>query len=97
MGVVAWLWAAIMSATRIYLGYHYPTDVIGGIVLGSCLVVISQRISFPKGISRILDWERSAPGSFYAVGFIASYQAATLFNDIRAIGRLIGQLFQHPI
>jgi hypothetical protein len=67
-------------------------------VLGSCLVVISQILPFPKRISGILDWERCAPGSFYAVGFIASYQAATLFNDIRAVGRLIGQLLlRHPI
>jgi undecaprenyl-diphosphatase len=98
LGVVALLWAAIMSATRIYLGYHYPTDVIGGVVLGSSLVFISQSIFLPKGISRILDWERSAPGSFYAVGFIASYQAATLFSDVRAIARLIGQLLlRYPI
>jgi undecaprenyl-diphosphatase len=98
LGVVTYLWAAIMSAIRVYLGYHYPTDVIGSAVLGSCLVVISQILPFPKRISGILDWERCAPGSFYAVGFIASYQAATLFNDIRAVGRLIGQLLlRHPI
>jgi undecaprenyl-diphosphatase len=98
LGVMAFFWAAIMSATRIYLGYHYPTDVLGGAVLGSCLLVISQRLSFPKWFSRILDWERCAPASFYAVGFIASYQAPTLFNDVRAIGHSVAQLLlQHPI
>ncbi len=36
LGVFALFWAAIMSATRIYLGYHYPTDVIGGAAVGIC-------------------------------------------------------------
>ena len=30
-------WAAIMSFTRIYLGVHYPGDVLSGILIGSLL------------------------------------------------------------
>ncbi len=28
------IWAAIVSYSRIYLGVHYPGDIIGGIILG---------------------------------------------------------------
>jgi undecaprenyl-diphosphatase len=31
------MWAAIISYSRIYLGVHFPGDVIGGAVLGSAL------------------------------------------------------------
>lgn len=92
LGTLALFWAAIVSSMRVYLGYHYPTDILGGAALGICLVIVSQRLPLSRGIFRILEWERYAPSSFYAVAFIASYQAGTLFNDARAIGHLVGQL-----
>jgi membrane-associated phospholipid phosphatase len=93
LGLFALFWAAITSSTRIYLGYHYPTDILGGAALGIFMVILFQRLPLPPIVYRLLDWERCASPSFYAVAFIASYQAGTLFNDIRAIARLIGHLF----
>lgn len=29
-----WFWAALVSYSRIYLGVHYPSDILGGAVLG---------------------------------------------------------------
>lgn len=34
------LWAALVSYSRIYLGVHYPADIIGGMVLGFLWAVI---------------------------------------------------------
>jgi membrane-associated phospholipid phosphatase len=97
-GLFAFFWAAITSSTRIYLGYHYPTDILGGAALGVFMVILFQRLPLPRVVYRLLDWERCASPSFYAVAFIASYQAGTLFNDVRTIGCLLVQLLlRHPV
>ncbi|MBA4140912.1 MAG: phosphatase PAP2 family protein, partial [Segetibacter sp.] len=31
------IWAAIVSYAQVYVGIHYPTDVIGGAVAGSLI------------------------------------------------------------
>jgi undecaprenyl-diphosphatase len=91
LGLFAFFWAAITSSTRIYLGYHYPTDILGGAALGIFMVILFQRLPLPRVVYRLLDWERYHSPSFYAVAFIATYQAATLFEDVRGIAQQIVQ------
>jgi undecaprenyl-diphosphatase len=35
--VVLFAWAAVMSYSRIYLGVHYPSDILCGATLGACI------------------------------------------------------------
>lgn len=92
LGVFAFFWAAITSSTRICLGFHYPSDILGGAVLGIFVVILLLRLPVPAVAYRLLDWERNAASSFYAVAFIASYQVGTLFQDVRAIGSFVARL-----
>lgn len=38
------LWAAVVSYSRIYLGVHYPLDILGGAMLGAILGIAFARI-----------------------------------------------------
>ena len=96
LGAFAFFWAAITNSARIYLGYHYPTDILGGAALGIFMIILFQRLPLPPVVYRLLVWERCAPPSFYAVAFIASYLVGTLFGDVRLIDHLIVQLLVFP-
>lgn len=37
-------WAAIISYSRIYLGVHYPGDILGGIIVGTTYALIFHQI-----------------------------------------------------
>lgn len=51
---MAWLfpWAAMVSYTRIYLGVHYPADIVAGAAVGICCGWISFKL-FKIGRDRI--------------------------------------------
>lgn len=40
MGIPAYILAAVMAFSRMYLYVHYPTDILGGIVIGTLSAVI---------------------------------------------------------
>jgi undecaprenyl-diphosphatase len=75
-------------ATKLYLAYHYPSDILGGILVGVLSMIAAQRLYISdavwRGVMRIHDAYR---GLFYALMFLGVWQLATLFNDLRLIGR----------
>jgi membrane-associated phospholipid phosphatase len=40
VAVPAYVWASIVSYGRVYLGLHYPSDVLAGVVVGSSVAVL---------------------------------------------------------
>ncbi len=43
--VLLFLWAAIIGYSRIYLGVHYPLDILGGTILGFCIGFVTFKLS----------------------------------------------------
>ena len=85
LGAAAMLWTAlVICLPRIYLGYHHPSDVLGGAVLGvSFMLVLSRlvaRTSFPD---RAVHFSNFHPAAFYPLAFVLSFELAMLFGDVR--------------
>jgi membrane-associated phospholipid phosphatase len=78
----------VLNLARIYLGLHFPTDVIGGAAVGLLVVLVLCRNALCLSLGdRLLRYERSAPALFYAAAFFVSYGMATLFDEVRSVGK----------
>ncbi len=91
MGIFAYLYTIIVICLpRIYLGLHYPTDLLAGAFIGagSAWFACGTRLREIAG-RPALAWSEKYPGLFQAALFLFAYQLATLFDDIRALGGML--------
>jgi membrane-associated phospholipid phosphatase len=86
-GIYALLHTSVLiGLPRIYLGLHYPTDVLAGAVLGigiACVLnvrPIRKRVAAP-----ILALARYRSGLFHALAFMLCFELATQFDEFRAL------------
>jgi hypothetical protein len=94
LGLFALLSTLLGILPRIYLGFHYPTDVALGALLGIVWVVLIEDYGPEKLARRVVLVEHHKPGLFYFFGFLFSYEVATLFKGIRQIGKGLGEAYR---
>ena len=76
---------------RLYLGVHYGSDIVAGAAIGMTVVWLllkAERLQ-PAFTQRLVGFAESSPHWFYPVSFLASFELADLFNDIRNVGRAV--------
>jgi membrane-associated phospholipid phosphatase len=54
LGLVAVALAVLMSFTRVYVGAHFPLDVLAGLLVGAAVAVASYLVARPV-VTRVLD------------------------------------------
>ena len=96
VGIFALLYTALFILfPRIYLGFHYPTDIIAGVIIGITIALLSVRLVNSKYLQLIESWSYSKPNMFYPLFFLFTYQIADMFASSRSIIRAGVQLFQN--
>jgi undecaprenyl-diphosphatase len=85
LGYYAFGLAVLLDAARLYLGFHYVSDMIGGAALGVLCVCVIQNLRVPPLARRVSAICQAPSPAFYAVAFCITYFIATMFVDIRLI------------
>jgi undecaprenyl-diphosphatase len=84
----------VVCIPRIYLGVHYPSDILAGALIGIGFAVVTESVIGQHWRGRWFTfwWSRRMP-LLYVILFLLSYQIATMFDDVRTFGGLLAVLF----
>jgi undecaprenyl-diphosphatase len=82
LGIGAFLWVAVVIALpRVYLTYHFPSDILAGLALGTGVVWAMQRFTANAAFWRqVLSFELRTPQYFYPAMFCYLYQVVDAFQ-----------------
>lgn len=91
----------VICLPRIYSGVHYPTDILGGALLGTAMACLGRGRKLRNRVTNpFWQWLQKSRGSFYAFFFFCSYSLAQHFEDFRNLGsaaRKLATLISHTI
>jgi membrane-associated phospholipid phosphatase len=91
LGLLALGCTMLADISRVYLGLHYPTDIIGSYSLAAAMVWLAQMRWGAELGFRFVRWEGVSPSTFYMCAFLAGYQVTNAFQDLRDLaGILLG-------
>jgi membrane-associated phospholipid phosphatase len=84
-----------IMAPRVYLGWHWPTDVLSGAVLGLAFAAVATIPAYRNFVWRWVEkaWQ-SYPGAFAGAMFLLSYEITDLFD---APIQILSMLFKHKV
>ncbi|CAH2604687.1 Phosphatase PAP2 family protein [Rhodovastum atsumiense] len=97
VGLLALAWCAgMIEFPRLYLGQHYPSDVMAGAVFGIGCMLAVLSLPLEQTRARLDLWRTRHPGSFYAGAFWITCEFAHLFSQSRnAAGLAFNLLAPH--
>lgn len=82
----------VVCLPRVYLGYHYPTDIIAGAAIGMAATAGLLCIWRRAQLGSLMRWQQHYAGAFYAALFLATFEIGSQFENLRRIISLAGKL-----
>jgi len=92
LGALAIGYAALISFDRVFLGIHYPTDVLGGALLGLGIAYLCKVARLRSAARALLEYVDRAPGYFYGFLFVWTCELAEMFGSLLKTAKLLLQI-----
>jgi undecaprenyl-diphosphatase len=84
VGLIALLWTIfVIDLPRMYLGLHYPSDIVAGALLGFAGMRAILALPSTRPDRQIATWRHEHAAAFLAGLFFLTEQAAHLMGDLR--------------
>jgi len=99
LGVIAFAYAfVVVCLPRLYLGIHYPTDILAGALLGIGVGSLGRLQRLRRIVTDpLFKWLEISPASFYAFLFFCSFSVAQQFDAVRDMGKLAFELVKFTV
>jgi undecaprenyl-diphosphatase len=83
----------VIDLPRIYLGLHYPTDILAGTCLGAGMAALARVQAVRDAVAQpSLRLRDARPGVFYAGSVLLLYLIGVVFDPLRDILRFLAAL-----
>ena len=77
---------AVVALARTFFLFHYPSDIIGGLLVGAAIGTLATR---PLGRCLenrgVVAWAEARPYLLYPALFLMTLQISTMFNSARTL------------
>jgi membrane-associated phospholipid phosphatase len=89
IGLVCFIWTAIVIAMpRVVFGFHYPSDILGSLILGPACVVVFNKLPYPRRLfERALIALKGRMYIVHALLFVFLAETSNLFLSLEQIGK----------
>ncbi|RDK11418.1 phosphatase PAP2 family protein [Cupriavidus lacunae] len=80
----------VICMARVFVGLHFPTDVLCGAILGVSICLLLTQTRYRKPIAApVLNFSERHQGVFQAGMFLLSFGLVTNFEEIRAVASFL--------
>lgn len=85
----------VVSLPRIYMGMHYPTDILAGTVIGVGFGCSAKIVGLRTFATRpAMRWVELSPGTFYAFLFILTFLVTVIFDPVRKVAVIFFKILE---
>lgn len=86
---------AFICLPRLYVGFHYPSDLLAGALLGTALALAAPRLKLRRAVTgMLLRLENTRPAALYSFGFIFLFEIAEMFDSVRLVAAQVFKLLR---